>query len=307
MPKVSISIKTETLVLTEFSVTYSELEPNTLYGCTVYAANLMGTSESAMVNVTTDSNSSGDTNTSSDSNNTLASIDIRELAGNTIITTSGKNPIEEIAYVFGANDAVTMVFNRRDGGQFVKTGTYVLSDQTNQLTVELQFDTNTFLYYSLFYENHLIYPKEYISLNMTVTKIATNAENGIIIQNDQPVATSDALTVTSIDDLKGYTITSNESDNQENASIVINCDGSSDTAYNLVASGQTYSDTAHHSLIEMHPELIYTRIDVGEFWLLLSSTNQLVENKTCIGSFNDDGTCSGNWKIQTIEQTTQCQ
>lgn len=248
-------------------------------------------------------------NTNPPTSEGLASIDVGEIVGHTITTTVGNGVIKQRAYIFEPNLGVTMVFDRKDGGQYVHKGSYVLNDDSHTLTVELQFDSHTFLYYVLFYdENHLIHAKEYISLSMTVTSITANEDSGVVIQDDQPLGSSDALSIDTIKDLYGYTLYSNLADDGMSSIVTINCDGSSSTKTTYVYGGQSYSDTTQSSAVELREDqLIYKEVDVGESWLLLSSTNQLVENKTCFSSLDDDGTCFQNYKLERIEKTQDCQ
>ncbi len=301
---------------TGFSVTYTGLDIDTLYACRVDSSNIMGLVSADIVNVRTDSNTSSDTNSSSDTNNTLASIDVRELNGYTVITnyksatTSGNAVMTNKSYIFGPNLAVDVVFDRKDGGQTVFSGTYKLSDVTGTVSLEFQLDETTLLAYTLMYDqsDHLLYPQVYNSLMMTIEKIIANEQNGITIQDDQPIVGTNAFTLSSASDLKGYTISSNVSDLfQATESIKFNCDGSADTTTTTVAAGHEDISTEHSNVeIRTHDNITYYLETLGRS-LLLTTTNQLIIDETCWDGFTTQGSCLDNWKIQSIEQTEVCQ
>jgi hypothetical protein len=246
-------------------------------------------------------NSFGHTGTSTEPQ---AHIDVRELSGYTVVTDPNSATYKTISYIFSANLQVELVYDRKDGGQEVYNGTYEIRDTTSQVYMLFTIDPTNSIYksYSLFYDSeHLIYTKEYISLGLTITKIIANADNGITFPNNQADAT--AFTVNTANDIKGYTITSNNATG-EHEQVTFNCDGSSD--FSSVYAGQVISSHEDTTSIVTYDNVSYS-LSGADVLFLLTTDMQLVPNETCWSSTNSDGTCYNNLKIATITQDSVCQ
>jgi len=121
---------------TNFQLTYSGLTINTLYGCRVSANNLIGTSESDMVNITTDSNTSTTTQTHSFQEGLTLDISSGIVDNATIALFKNDNASIEMLFTL-TKDKTAIIQYVQDGNAIWQNTQYIYSISGNTITCNL--------------------------------------------------------------------------------------------------------------------------------------------------------------------------
>jgi len=284
-----------------------------LIGCGGGGGGTAGTSSSAAGGAVS---SAAGGNTSSQASQGFVKFDARNLSGYTVfvedkdhLSASDKEDI----FIFETGTQVKIVVNRNDGGQVVYEGTYDISDVIpNLFTVEMTGTTkndSTPTGFSLLLEND--YNIKENQLGAYVTKIVSNESNGVVIKDNTP--TAGGLTVNSVDNVWGHTITSNVANPGTSGatmelSIAFKCDGSFDYFTDYAYGGNHTKNNYTGNEVDVANDFGTTSIgwyytdEDGERsagQLETDVNNQLLEG-ACWSLTNGDGSCSNDLKIKSI-------
>ena len=253
---------------------------------------------------------------SSQASQGFVKFDARNLSGHTVFV-EDKDHLsvdeKEWIYIFETGTQVKIVVNRNDGGQVVyENGTYEIKDVPG---FGKEIDTNFILNDGSSYGQSLFLEDDFSikenQLGMYVTKIVSNENNGVVIKDNTPVA--GGLTINSIDDIKGYTITSNVASPgtlgaTQELSIAFKCDGSFDYMMDTAYQGNHTKNNYTGNEIDVANDFDTTSIgwyytdENGERsagQLETDVNNQLLEGACWYGT-NGDGACSNDLKIKSI-------
>jgi hypothetical protein len=249
-----------------------------------------------------------------DCSNGCSSINANNIAGYTVFIEDTNNigvDIREYIYIFGANNTVEVVLNRKDGGQTVYEGTYAIKGVAGFKVIDILVvhDNSSSSGYTVLLDDNLNVKED--QLGHTVTKILPNAKNGVEIKEN--VLVDGALTVTTVDDILGHTITTNvahpgSSGMTMHLSIEFHCDNTFDYTIDIGYGGRNTIRNYHGDELYIDNHFDTARIawhyidDDGERSgdsLDTDVNNQVVEG-SCWSMTNNDGTCSNNLKIQSV-------
>ena len=269
----------------------------------------------------TDANPSTDIDTTINSNTTynnqqstelINNIDVQSgLDGYTILISDPTNitpNFKEDYFVFTGGNKVKFVENRDNDDQFVFDGTYEVKTTTgfgNIIDISYKKgDINSSTVIELDDSYH-IKPEQLSKFPATVYR---NENNGLIIKNNISATGNNVLTVNSPDDLKGYTIISNESHAGSGAftatqtiTIKFDCDGTFTQITKTSLSGQP-DDIEKDSGSDIEVE--EDKLSYGGEFISLDNNHQIVGGKTCF--MDSTGECTNNLYVKSITQDDTC-
>jgi hypothetical protein len=255
-----------------------------------------------------------DTTPTEDCSNGCSTINANNLPGYTVFIEDSNGygvEVQEYIYIFENDNKVKVILNRKDGGQIVHDGTYKIKGVVGFKVVDIHvvLDESTSSGYTLMLDDDLMVKED--QLGYKVTKILPNDKNNVVIKEN--TATNGALTVNSVDDVKGYTITSNvahigTSGATMELSIAFNCDGTFEYTINMNMSGYQHTNT--YSGDELY---IDTHFDTNRIaWHYVDEdgdrtgdsldtdvNNQILEG-ACWISTKSDGTCSNDLYVKSV-------
>lgn len=268
---------------------------------------------SGVTDGTTNSTPSG--STSSQGSQGYIQFDARNLSGNTVFV-EDKDGVsisdKEHIFIFETGTQVKIIVNRNDGGQVVYEGTYKLKDDIASLYVvdmnSITGDSSSTSFTLFLEDNYTIKENQ---LGTYVTQILPNESNGVVIKDNTP--TADGLTIRSVDDVKGYTITSNlsrpgTSGMTMEMSIAVKCDGTFNYMVDIAYAGNHSVNNYDGNEVYVDEQFGVTR--VGWYYtdedgersagqIETDINNQLLKD-ACWSGTNSDGTCSNDIKIKSI-------
>ena len=256
----------------------------------------------------------------------LSQVDVRsDLSGKTVKVSDPQNTsalFKENYFVFSPNNLVKFVQNSDDGDQRVYEGTYEVKTYPGfGNVIEVSYTksdgtpANTMIYVD---DNYHVKDKQ---LNVFPAQVYTNENNGLAMQDKKPVTGANALTVTTPDDVKGYTISSNEAivgsgtfAVHQTVVTTFACDGSFTEIITTSLSGQDDVTTTTGTDVSVDEDSLTwsgTNND-GESSsdsIQLDSNHQIIAGKNCyqIGGNGSGEECPNNLYVKTITQNTVCQ
>jgi len=243
--------------------------------------------------------------------NLIDTVDARHLAGYTLKVENKLNNGDNwtvIYYIFKEGNKVTRVKEGRDGDQQVDEATYTIKDGVKgsyYLDAEVDDEHGYGLMLTDDYHFKQISPK----LPLTVMP---NDKNGVVIKhhnNPQPNSSS-VVTVKSVDDLKGYTFTSNERVSGSGAFTLhqtiefkIKCDGSyKETIDTYLEGGERTPDVNEGTIEDIDIDFLDS-VKIGGDSIYLDSNKQIIAGKSCIGSNGKLGKgCSSGLYVKSIKK-----
>jgi hypothetical protein len=242
----------------------------------------------------------------------ISSVDAQTgLDGHTVRISDPQNTsslFKEQYFVFTPGNKVKFVENRDNGDQFVHDGTYEVKTQVgfgNVIVVSYKNGTTDASTTIFLDDAYHVKPKQ---LNTFPATVYSNDNNGLVIKNNTPATGSNALTVTSPADVKGYTITSNEAHVggggftvTQTVTVKFECDGT--FAETITTSGTPETTTGSDIQVD-GDTLSYGRESIP-----LDSNHQIVAGRTCFmgGGSGTGEACANNLYVKTITQHATCQ
>ena len=253
----------------------------------------------------------------------LSQVDARsDLSGKTVKISDPKNIsilFKEHYFLFYPDKKVKFVINTDDDDQYVYDATYTLKTDAafgNQIVVNYTESDGTPA--NTIIELDDDYHVKEKQLNTFPAQVYTNENNGLVIQEHEPATGANALTVTTPDNVKGYTISSNEAvvgNSGLHTTIVttFNCDGSFNETQTISYSGHTSVKTATGTDVSVRSDtLVWNGTDNdGESSansIDLDSNHQIIAGKSCYMAGSGSGEdCPNNLYVKTITKDTTCQ
>ena len=262
--------------------------------------------------VQTPSNGGGDDNGGSNGENLIDTVDAKHIAGYTLKIDDPNDTItfyKTRYFIFKDGGSVTIVNDLDSGEQTVEIGKYYIDDKVKGLYAiyadiegEDGADKRYILYLTDDYHIKIINPSQ----NYT---ILPNDTNGVVIKNNktEPKTGSDVITVNSIDDLKGYTITSNENVSgtvqiHQIIEFKINCDGSyKKTIDTFLAGGEHSIDVQEGSSEDI--SIDSDSVHIYDDWIYLDPNKQIIAGESCIDADGKFGAeCRNGLYVKTIKK-----
>jgi len=253
-----------------------------------------------------------------DCDNGCNSIHSNNLAGYTVFiedTTGIGVDVQEYIYIFDKDNKVKIVLNRKDGDQVVYEGTYKVKTSIGfgeVVDILVVHDESSSSGYTILFDDNSKIKED--QLGYTVTKILPNDKNGVVIKETKP--TNGALVVNTVDDVKGYTISTNvakvgTSGSTMYLSIAFNCDGSFDYHMDIAFSG-------YHSVNDYHGDELYVddHFDTNRIaWHYVNedgerssdnidtNVNNEIVPGLCWSGAKSDGSCNNNLEIVSVTKS----
>jgi hypothetical protein len=255
----------------------------------------------------------------SDDSNLIDTKDAREMAGYTLIIDDNDRisvTFKQRAYIFeedctvvvNDNDSVCpvrLVETNDNDAQFVYDATYKIKEVGEARFLEVDDVSTNQSWVETLDENW------HFKVTGFDARIVKNEDNGIVIHNEEP-QTDNALTVQSVEDLAGYTISTNTStinvggyDVHQQIAVTFNCDGTFEETID------TYNDQSHpeptisrgdNTDIQIWDQEFTFTGDNGGETLELNANHQIVVGQCW--SMNADGTCMNDLVIESITNNT---
>ncbi len=256
----------------------------------------------------------------------LSQVDVRsDLSGKTVKVSDPQNTsalFKENYFVFSPNNHVKFVQNSDDGDQRVYEGTYEVKTYPGfGNVIEVSYTksdgtpANTMIYLD---DNYHVKDKQ---LNVFPAQVYTNENNGLVLQNNKPVVGANALTVITPDDVKGYTISSNEAVTGSGTFSVhqtivttFKCDGSfTETITNSMSGQNTVTTTTGTDVSVDADSLTWSGTnnngESSSDSIGLDSNHQIVAGRNCyeVGGSGTGEECANHLYVKTITKDTTCQ
>ena len=256
------------------------------------------------------SSGNGD-NSSTGGKNLIDTIDARHLAGYTLKMENKLNNGDNwtvVYYIFKEGNKVTRVEEKRDGDQQVDEATYTIKDSIKgAYFLDAKIDDEHRFELMLTDDYHF----KMLGKGLPLT-VMPNDKNGVVIKhhnNPQPNSSS-VVTVKSVDDLKGYTFTSNERVSGSGAFTLhqtiefkIKCDGSYKETIDTYLEGGERTPDVNEGTIEDIDIDFFDSVKIGGDSIYLDSNKQIIAGKSCISSDGKLGKgCSSGLYVKSIKK-----